>query len=104
MTPWTVIIAIAVGTVAFRSGLFLLVGTTQLPTWIPRYLAFVAPAALAALVASMTLTDGTDIRPAPTAELAAVIIAFVVTRRTRNLMHAIAIGLPVFWMLDHLLG
>jgi branched-subunit amino acid transport protein len=52
----------------------------------------------------MTLTDGTTIRAAPTAELVAVVTAFLITRRSRNLMHAVAVGLPVFWIVDHLLA
>ena len=104
MTAWAVIVVIAVGTLAFRAGVFVFVADHQLPNWMHRPLTFIAPAALGALLASMTLTDGATVRAAPTAELVAVASAFLVTRRTGNLMHAIAIGLPVFWIIDHLVA
>ena len=98
MTAWAVIIAITIGTIAFRAGVFVLVADRGLPNRMHRALEFIAPAALGALVASMLLTDGVSMRAAPTAELLAVLAAFVVTRRSGNLMHAIAVGLPMFWI------
>ena len=100
MTAWAVLIAIAIGTIAFRVGIFVLVADRSLPRRMHEALEFIAPAALGALVASMMLTEGGSMRAAPTAELVAVLTAFLVTRHTGHLIHAIVVGLPVFWIVD----
>lgn len=98
MTPWIVFITIGLGTYALRASMFVLLGDRALPAWADAPLALVAPAAVAALVASMTLTDGERASVSSVAELLAIVVGFVVTRRTGNVMHAIAVGLPVFWL------
>jgi len=104
MSAWLVIVAIGVGTYAFRASMFVLLGERSLPTWTTRPLALVAPAAIAALLASMTLTRDGSAGLATAPELAAVAAAFVTTRRTGNVMHAIVVGLPVFWLVDLVLA
>lgn len=99
MSAWVVIISIGLGSYALRASMFVLLGNRSLPGWTATPMALVAPAAIAALVATITLTDGGQIRPLPLAELAAMMAGFVVVRRTGNVMHAFAAGLPVFWVL-----
>ena len=95
MTAWTVFVAIGIGTYGLRASMFVLLGDRSLPAWTATPLAIVAPAAIAALVASMTFTHGGHAEFTSTAELVAVAGAFVLTRRTGNVMHAIAAGLPL---------
>lgn len=99
MTAWLVIAAVAVGTFAFRASMLLALGGRQLPAWTDRPMALVGPAAVAALVASLVLTSGGRFVAPPIPVLAAVAAGFLVTRRTGNVMHAFAAGLPVFWLL-----
>jgi branched-subunit amino acid transport protein len=98
VTAWIVIVSIGVGTYALRASMFVILGDRSLPRWTDAPLALVAPAAIAALVASMTLTRGGHPEAAPIAELVAVAGAFITTRRTGNVMHAIVVGLPIFWV------
>ncbi len=65
-------------------------------------LGFVGPAALAALTAALVFTHGGAIRPLPAAELVAVVAGTIVVRRTGAVLHAFAVGLPVFWALTAL--
>jgi branched-subunit amino acid transport protein len=63
-----------------------------------RCLDVVGPAAVAAIVASMLfLHDGAV--EAPIAPTLAVLVGFLVVRRTGNVLHAFAAGLPTFWLL-----
>lgn len=98
MTAWLVILAIGLGTYLLRAGMFVVLGDRTLPGWTSTPLALVAPAAIAALVASMTLTADGAARVAPFPEVLAVAGAFAATRRSGNVMHSIAVGLPLFWL------
>ncbi len=98
MTAWLVIIAIGLGSYVLRASMFVVLGDRELPAWTTTPMALVAPAAIGALVASMTLTDHGDARLPAVPELAAMAAGFVVVRRTGNVMHAITVGLPVFWL------
>ena len=104
MTAWIVILAVALGTYAMRASMFLVLGRRSLPAWTDLPMSFVAPAAIAALTASMLFTSGGAIDAPPLAELVAVGCGFAVVRRTGNVAHAFAAGLPVFWSLSLLLG
>jgi len=97
---WIVIGAVGVGTYVLRVCMFLVVGRRSLPTWTVVPMGFVAPAAVAALVGSMLLTQHGSIDVAAMPELAAVTMGFATVRRTGNVMHAIATGLPTFWLLS----
>jgi len=100
MTGWLVILAIGLGSYVFRASMFVLLGDRELPAWTTTPMTLVAPAAIGAMVVSMTLThDGRTQLPA-LPELAAMVAGFVVVRRTGNVMHAITVGLPVFWLVS----
>lgn len=98
MNAWVAIVAIGLGTYLMRVSMFLVVGERELPGWVMRCLDLVGPAAVAAIVASMVfLHDGAV--SAPVAPTLAVVIGFLVVRRTGNVLHAFAAGLPTFWLL-----
>ncbi len=100
MTAWLVIVAIGLGSYAFRASMFVLLGNRDLPAWTTTPMALVAPAAIGAMVASMTLTDHGHAQLPGIPELAAMVAGFVIVRRSGNVMHAITAGLPVFWLLS----
>lgn len=98
MSAWFAIIGVAAGTYLLRVTMFALVGRYSLPVWTATPMGFVAPAAVAALVASMLFTSHGRIEPVATPELVAVAAGFVAVRRSGNVMHAFAAGMPVFWL------
>jgi len=98
MTPWLVIIAVGVGTYALRASMLLLVGAKPLPPGIESGLALVGPAAIAALLVSMTITHAGVIDPRSAIDLVAVGAGFVAVRRTGNVLHAFTVGLPIVWL------
>ncbi len=99
MSTWIVLGAVAFGTYALRATMFVLLGRQAVPNWAERPMSFVAPAAVAAMVASMLLTRDGSVHTAPVRELVAVGVGFAAVRRTGNVMHAFALGLPAFWLL-----
>jgi branched chain amino acid efflux pump len=103
MSVWVVLIAVGAGSYALRLSMFVLLGRRELPAWTARPMTLVAPAAIAALVASMTLTSHGRVDATPVPELLAIACGFALTRRTGNVMHAIAVGLPTFWLATILL-
>lgn len=102
MSTWLVIAAIGLGTYAMRASMFVLLGRRSLPGWTARPMTLVAPAAVAALVTSaLVLRGGAVVAPEP-ADLAAVASGFAAVRRTGNVMHGFAVGMPVFWIVGAL--
>jgi branched-subunit amino acid transport protein len=101
VTAWLVILAVGLGTYAFRAVGFVVVG---LPAWTQRPLAFVSPAALGALVGGMLLTGHGHAEVPALAEAGAVVAAFVTVRRTGNVGRGILVGFPVLWALTWLTG
>ena len=102
MSVWMVFAAVGIGTYALRVSMFLALGRWSIPTRFERSMELMGPAALAALVTSMVLiSDGRFAVPsAPVA--AAVVVGFLVTRRTGDVLHALLAGLPVFWLVTAL--
>ena len=99
MTTWMVIIGVGAGTYLLRVSMFITLSNRSLPVWTERPMALVGPAAIAALVASMTFTtQGAPAAP-PLAELTAIAAGFVAVRRSGNVMHAFVAGLPALWMI-----
>jgi branched chain amino acid efflux pump len=99
VSTWIALVAIGVGTYALRVSMFLVVGERELPGWVSRSLDLVGPAAVAALVASMVFVQHESVH-APIASTAAVLVGFLVVRRTGNVTHAFLAGLPTFWLLS----
>lgn len=102
MTAWLVIAAVAVGTYGLRVSMFMILGRWNLPAWTEQPMTLIGPAAVAALVASLVLTSkGAVTLPAPPVVIA-LVAGFVATRRSGNVMHAFAAGLPAFWLVTAL--
>ncbi len=99
MTAWVVILAVGLGTYAFRAVMFAVIGGRRLPVRVERPLAFVGPAALGALVGAMLLTRGGHPAPPAVAEAAAACCAFVTVRYTGNVALGIVAAFPVLWAL-----
>lgn len=99
MTTWIVIVAVGLGTYVLRASMFVALGDRSLPAWTERPLAFVGPAAIAALVSGMVLTDHGSFAPAGAVELAAVGTAFVAVRRTGDVAKGLLAGFAVLWAL-----
>lgn len=102
MTTWLVILAIGLGTYALRVSMFILLGQRSLPAWTTQPMSLVAPAAVAALVTSTIAIRGGELTAPALADVAAVAAGFLAVRRTGNVMHAFAIGMPVFWVVSAL--
>lgn len=99
MTAWWVVLAVGLGTYAFRAVTFAVIGARRLPAWTQRPLTFVGPAAIGALVGGMVLTQHGRIEIAGPAELGAVVAAFVAVRRSGNVVHGLVAGFTVLWCL-----
>jgi branched-subunit amino acid transport protein len=104
MTAWLVIVAVGLGTYAFRAVTFAVVAARGLPAWAERPLAFVGPAALGALVGGMLLTSHGRAELPTLADAIAVLAAFVTVRRTGDIARGILVGFPVLWALSSLAG
>lgn len=102
MTAWTVILAVGLGTFAFRAVTFGVLGGRSLPGWTDRPLGFVGPAAIGALVGAMVFTHHGRIEIAGLAELGAIVAAFMVVRRTGDVARGLLIGFPILWALSAL--
>jgi branched-subunit amino acid transport protein len=96
MSAMPVFLLAALGTLALRASMLVgFAGRTMPPAVVSR-LALVGPAAIAALCAA-------SLGPAPGhaiawSEVAAAGAAFVAVRRSRSLVHAFLVGLPVLWL------
>ena len=100
MNDWAVVLAVGVGTYLLRATLFVVIGTRPLPGWTERPLALVAPAGIAALVATMVLTDHGRLAPAGIAPLAAVAASFLAVRASGSVARGLVVGFPVLWALS----
>ena len=98
MTTWLVILAVGAGSYALRSSMLVLSSSRDLPARAEGALSLVAPAALGALLASMLFTTAGGFAPLPWPELLAVATGFLAVRRSGNVLHAFAVGMPVFWV------
>jgi len=101
VTALIVIIAAAAGTFTLRASMLVVLAGRQLPASVQTRLALVGPAALAALCAA-------SLGPNPSrgiawAEILAATAAFIAVHRSRSIIHAFLIGLPVVW-LAHAVG
>jgi branched-subunit amino acid transport protein len=99
MTALIVFAALGIGTYLIRASMFVALGDRTLPAWFEQAMAFVGPAALAALVASAAFTSDGRVSALPISQLAAIAVGFLVVRRTGNVLHALTVGFPVLWLL-----
>ena len=99
MNATAVILTVGLGTYLLRASMFVVLGGRTPPQWIEAPLAYVGPAGIAALVGAMLLTSNGHAGVGSTPAVVAAVAAFVLVRRTGNVMHAFAVGMPVFWAL-----
>lgn len=104
MTSWIVILAVGAGSYAMRAVMLVAVATKPLSARYQETMSYVAPAAVAALAASMAFTKSGSVHMLPLAEITALVAAFVAVRHTGKVLHAITVGFPVFWLLSALAG
>ena len=97
MNATAVILTIALGTYLLRASMFVVLDGRMPPEWIQKQLASVGPAGIAAPVGAILLTEHGHVGVGSTPTVAAAVAAFVVVRRTGNVMHAFAVGMPVLW-------
>ena len=99
MNATAVILTVGLGTYLLRASMFVVLGGRTPPQWIEAPLAYVGPAGIAALVGAMLLTTHGHAGVGSIPAVVAAVAAFVLVRRTGNVMHAFALGMPVFWTL-----
>lgn len=99
---WGIIVAILVGTLAARLSFVVVVGRLErIPPGVERFLEFVPPAALAALVVpSLLVVDGSLALSPGNERLLAGAVAAVVAWRTGNLLATVVAGMAVLWALQ----
>jgi branched-subunit amino acid transport protein len=94
-----VILTVGLGTYLLRASMFVVLGGRTPPQWLQAPLAYVGPAGIAALVGALLLTTHGHVGVGAIPAVVAAVSAFAVVRRTGNVMHAFAVGMPVFWTL-----
>jgi len=97
-----VIFTVGIGTYMLRASMFVVLGGRTPPQWLQRPLTYVGPAAIAALVGAMLLTTHGQVSVGSIPAVVAALSAFVLVRRTGNVMHSFVVGMPVFWVLTAL--
>lgn len=98
---WTVVVAIALGTWAFRVSFVFLFGyVEEIPPWVDRTLRFIPPAVLVAIIAPrLLLIDGSLSVALGNERLLAGLAALVVAWYTENIFATIVAGMCVLWAL-----
>lgn len=97
MTAWLVIASVALGTYLLRVSMFVVLGDRALPAWTAVPMRLVAPAAVSALVVTLLFVRSGSLAAPALPEAIAIGAGFLAVRRSGNVMHAFAVGLPVFW-------
>jgi len=102
---WTAVVAIAVGTWAFRVSFVFLFGyLEEVPAWVDRTLRYIPPAIIAAIIApQLLLVDGSLAASPANERLIAGAAAFVVAWYTEDILATIVAGMAVLWGLVFLL-
>ena len=96
MSALTIIIVAAVGTFALRASMLVVLAGRRIPASVQARLVLVGPAAIAALCAA-SLGPGPE-RRVSWVEVVAADAAFLTVRRSRNVVHAFVVGLPLIWL------
>jgi branched-subunit amino acid transport protein len=105
LVVWTVVVAVALGTWAFRVSFVFLFGyVDEVPPRVDRTLRFVPPAVIAAIIAPRLLVTDGSLAVAPGNErLLAGAVAFVVAWYTEHILATIVAGMVALWVLVFLL-
>lgn len=100
MSAWLAAAVVGLGTYVTRASFIVTLADRDLPPFVVRLMRNVAPAVLAALVASILVGDegiGGLAQPVALASLASAALLAV---RTRNLFYSLGTGMVVFWLLS----
>jgi branched-subunit amino acid transport protein len=101
VTAWTAVLAVALGSFAFRVGPLLAADRTRFVRAIERRLRFAAPAATAALAVRALDTQVSAAEPqAAAATLAAVVVGLVLAARGRSLTVVASVGVAASVLVD----
>ena len=102
---WTAVLAIALGTWAFRVSFVFLFGyVEEVPAWVDRTLRFIPPAVIAAIIAPrLLMVDGSLALGLANERLVAGAAAAVVAWYTEDILATLAAGMCVLWVLVFLL-
>lgn len=102
---WLLIVLAGLGTLVIRLAPVIAHGRVPTPPLVTRLLAFVPPAAMAALIVPGALyvktAAGYDVSPA---RIVAAAVALAVALRWRNVLLTLAAGMLTLWVLAALLG
>ena len=101
MSALTVIILASIGTFAFRASMLVALAGRRLPDAVQARLVLVGPSRDRCPVRRFTRSRAQ--RGISFAEVMAAGAAFVAVHRSRNVVHAFVVGLPVIW-LAHAVG
>jgi branched-subunit amino acid transport protein len=105
MTTWITIVGVAVATFVLRASFIVFANPQKFPKLFRRALAFVPPAVLAAIVApGLAMPQGTLDLTLANPRWIAGLVAIAVATRLRHPIAPIAVGLPVLWLLQGLMG
>lgn len=99
MTMWIVVVAAGLATFGIRVSFVALFGRFAVPPRVEQALRYVAPAVLAALAVPGFVVPNGSIEPFNLFVPAAVLGGFAAWK-TRSVVAAIAVGLPVLWLLQ----
>lgn len=103
MSALLVFVVAGIGTYAARSAFVLGLGERTLPPPVERALRNVGPAVLAALTASLLVSDGVEAFVTDVPEVASAVVAIYVAWRTRHFLWTFGAGLAALWTLQAVL-
>lgn len=103
MSALVVFVVAGIGTYVARGVFVLAVGDRTLPPLLERALRNVGPAVLAALTASLLVSDGVGAFVSDVPEVASAVVAVYVAWRTRHFLWTFGAGLAVLWTLQAIL-
>jgi len=105
MTVWITILGVAAATFLLRASFIVFANPQKFPKLFRDALAFVPPAVLAAIVApGLAMPQGAFDLTLANPRWIAGLVALAVATRLRHPIAPIAVGLPVLWLLQGLMG
>jgi len=105
MTTWIIIIGVAAATFLLRASFIVFANPQKFPKLFRQALAYVPPAVLAAIVApGLAMPQGALDLTLANPRWIAGLVALALATRVRHPIAPIAIGLPVLWLLQGLMG
>ncbi len=103
MRAYAVVLAVGLGSFAFRISMLVLAARAGLPPIVERAARHAVPVSFAALAAT-AMAGYVETADAAVPPLAAVAVAVLAVRRSGSPHAAIAVGMPTFWLLSALVA